>query len=133
VALPPHLRPVTSRPRPLVLVVDDHDGFRAFARMMLEKAGFTVAEAADGLEATDIARLIEPDLILLDVQLRGIDGFEVARRIGSHRGSPVVVLTSTREASVYGERIGSSPAAGFLPKDQLSGSVLGAFLPGRGR
>ena len=44
------------------------------------------------------------------------------------RGRPVIVLTSTRDASDYGGRIGSSPAAGFLPKDQLSGAALRRFL-----
>ena len=61
-----------------ILVVDDHDGFRAFARAMLEKAGFTVAEAATGAEATETARSIRPRLVLLDIQLPDFDGFEVA-------------------------------------------------------
>ena len=52
-----------------ILVVDDHDGFRAFARTMLEGAGFTVAEAASGAEAAEAARTIRPCLVLLDIQL----------------------------------------------------------------
>jgi CheY-like chemotaxis protein len=52
-----------------ILVVDDHDGFRAFARMLLEMAGFTVAEAASGTEATLAALAIRPCLVLLDIQL----------------------------------------------------------------
>ena len=62
------------------------------------------------------------------------DGFEVARRLAAQAGGcaqaggPVIVLTSTRDASDYGGRIGSSPAAGFLPKDQLSGAALRRFL-----
>ena len=108
--------------------MDDHDGFRAFARMMLERAGFTVAEAASGAEATQAARAIRPGLVLLDIQLPDFDGFEVARRLAARAGGPVVVLTSTRDASDYGGRITSSPAAGFLPKDQLSGAALRRFL-----
>jgi CheY-like chemotaxis protein len=96
-----------------ILVVDDHDGFRAFARMLLEMAGFTVAEAASGTEATRL-----PDF----------DGFEVARRLAAQEHRPVIVLTSTREASDYGGQIAASPAAGFLPKDQLSGDALRGFL-----
>ena len=118
-------------PHPAVLVVDDHDGFRAFARKMLEAAGFTVAEAASGAEATATAQLVQPWLVLLDVQLPDFDGFEVARRLARHEHQPVIVLTSTREASDYGGRIASSPAAGFLPKDQLSGAALHRFLAGR--
>ena len=111
-----------------VLVVDDHDGFRAFARVMLEKAGFTVAEAATGAEAAETARSIRPRLVLLDIQLPDLDGFEVARRLAGHGGGPVIVLTSTRDASDYGEKIAASPAAGFVPKDKLSGVALHAFL-----
>jgi CheY-like chemotaxis protein len=102
---------------------------------MLEAAGFTVAEAATGAEATEAARTVRPCLVLLDIQLPDFDGFEVARRLAATAGGPVVVLTSTREASDYGARIPSSPAAGFLPKDQLSGAALRQFLApaGEGR
>ena len=112
------------------MIVDDHDGFRGFARSMLEAAGFTVAEAATGAEATETARTIRPGLVLLDIGLPDFDGFEVARRLAAVAGgpAPVVVLTSTREARDYGGRIAASPAAGFLPKDQLSGAALRQFL-----
>jgi CheY-like chemotaxis protein len=111
------------------LIVDDHDGFRRFVRGLLEAAGFTVAEAATGAEATEAARTVRPGLVLLDIQLPDFDGFEVARRLAADpAGGPVVVLTSTREASDYGGRIAASPAAGFLPKDQLSGAALRRFL-----
>ena len=116
-----------------ILIVDDHDGFRRFARVMLEAAGFTVAEAATGAEAAEAARSVRPGLVLLDIQLPDSDGFEVARRLAEQAagrpGGPVIVLTSTREASDYGARITSSPVAGFLPKDQLSGAALRCFLP----
>ena len=114
------------------MIVDDHDGFRSFARGMLEAVGFTVAEAATGAEATHAARTVRPGLVLLDIQLPDVDGFEVARRLAAVAGdpAPVVVLTSTREARDYGARIASSPAAGFLPKDQLSGAALRRFLGG---
>jgi CheY-like chemotaxis protein len=118
------------QPPESILVVDDHDGFRALARVMLEAAGFTVAEAATGAEATEAARTVRPSLVLLDIQLPDFDGFEVARRLAAQADSPVVVLTSTREASDYGGRIAASPAAGFLPKDQLSGMALRGFLAG---
>jgi CheY-like chemotaxis protein len=108
-----------------ILIVDDHDGFRAFARCLLEAAGFTVAEAATGAEA---AQTVRPGLVLLDVQLPDLDGFEVARRLAEQEHRPVIVLTSTREASDYGAQIAASPAAGFLPKDQLSGAALRHFL-----
>jgi CheY-like chemotaxis protein len=111
-----------------ILVVDDHDGFRALARTMLEMAGFTVAEAATGAEATEAARIIRPRLVLLDIQLPDVDGFEVARRLAGQEHGPVIVLTSTREASDYGSQITASPAVGFVPKDQLSGAAMRRFL-----
>ena len=100
---------------------------------MLEAAGFTVAEAATGAEATHAARIVRPGLVLLDIQLPDVDGFEVARRLAADPvggQAPVVVLTSTRDASDYGGRIAASPATGFLPKDQLSGAALRRFLGG---
>ena len=96
---------------------------------MLEAAGFTVAEAATGVQATETARCVRPRLVLLDIQLPDLDGFEVARRLAMQADGPVVVLTSTREAADYGGLIAASPAAGFLPKDQLSGAALREFLP----
>jgi CheY-like chemotaxis protein len=120
------------QPSAAILIVDDHDGFRTFARGMLEAAGFTVAEAATGAQATEAARTLRPGLVLLDIQLPDFDGFEVARRLAADPAGdpvPVVVLTSTREASDYGGLIAASPAAGFLPKDQLSGAALRRFLP----
>jgi CheY-like chemotaxis protein len=118
------------QPAEAILIVDDHDGFRSFARGMLEAAGFTVAEAATGAEATETARTVRPGLVLLDIGLPDFDGFEVARRLAAVAGdlAPVVVLTSTREARDYGGRIAASPAVGFLPKDQLSGAALRRFL-----
>ena len=123
---------------PTALVVDDHEGFRAFARLILESAGFSVTEAATGAEAASAAAAIEPQLVLLDIQLPDTDGFEVARRLTAKNGPPgqpgpprpVIVLTSTREASDYGGRIAASPAAGFLPKDQLSARALRGYLNG---
>ena len=119
---------MTMDARPSVLVVDDHAGFRAMARKVLEAAGFFVMEASNGVDATEIARDLLPSLVLLDVQLPGIDGFEVARRLATYENGPVVVLTSTREMSDYGDRVTSSPVAGFLPKDQLSPAVLQKYL-----
>ena len=113
---------------PAILIVDDHDGFRALARVMLEAAGFTVTEAATGAEATEAAGRVRPSLVLLDIQLPDFDGFEVARRLTARPGGPVIVLTSTRAASDYGGRITASRAAAFLPKDELSGAALRRFL-----
>lgn len=112
-----------------VLVVDDHEGFRAFARQFLSAQGFTVVgEAADGAAALEAAGRLRPDVVLLDVQLPDIDGFEVSRRLAAEQQAPRVVLVSTREAADYGSRIATSGAAGFLTKARLSGPAMRGVL-----
>ena len=69
------------------------------------------------------SRQLHPDVVLLDINLPTIDGFEVARRLAAASG-PKVVLTSSRPASDYGAKIGEAPVAGFLPKQELSGEAI---------
>lgn len=112
-----------------VLIVDDHPSFRLSARRMLEADGYSVVgEAEDGAGAIAAARELEPDLVLLDVQLPDIGGFEVADRLGGEHGRPAIVLTSTRESSDFGEEIDSSPARGFVTKGELSGATIAALI-----
>ena len=112
-----------------VLIVDDHAGFRARAREMLGSAGYhVVAEAADGAGGIGAARRVRPSVVLLDVQLPDITGFEVARVLLAGPSPPVVVLVSAREAVDYGSLIERSGAAGFLSKSDLSARSLGALL-----
>jgi CheY-like chemotaxis protein len=107
------------------MVVDDHADFRAVARILLEGEGFdVVGEAADGMEAVRVAERVTPDIVLLDVQLPDLDGFEVSRRLAGLTSPPVVVLTSSRPISDLRRRVVASPVAGFLPKDALSGAAL---------
>jgi DNA-binding NarL/FixJ family response regulator len=116
-----------------VLIVDDHSHFRAWARVMLEEGGYgVVGEAADGGSAVDAARRLRPEVVLLDVQLPGMDGFEVARRLCAERWCPAIVLTSTREASDYGERLARSGVLGFVAKDDLSAQALDGLLDASG-
>ena len=112
-----------------VLIVDDHEGFRRAARTLLEAAGIrVVGEAADGESAITEAERLRPQLVLLDVQLPGIDGFEVAARLGKASDPPAVVLTSNHAASSYRRRLARSPARAFIPKDELSGEALSALM-----
>jgi DNA-binding NarL/FixJ family response regulator len=113
-----------------VLIVDDHPSFRATARLLLEAEGFdVVGEAADGTSGLLAARELEPDLVLLDVQLPDVDGFQVAAELtgGGGRG-PAVVLTSSRDESDFGPLVRASGARGFVPKAELSGAALMALL-----
>ena len=112
-----------------VLIVDDHDEFRAAARAVLELDGFeVVGEAADGDGAVSECARVHPDVVLLDVLLPGADGFEIARRLIVDGQGPEVVLTSTRDASAYARRLASTPAKGFVPKHQLSGPAITRIL-----
>jgi DNA-binding NarL/FixJ family response regulator len=112
-----------------VLIVDDHAGFRQVARALLEADGIqVVGEAADGESAITEAERLRPQLVLLDVQLPGIDGFEVAARLGGASDPPAVVLTSSHAASLYRRRLAQSPARAFIPKGDLSGEPLSALV-----
>jgi len=113
-----------------LLIVDDHAGFRGFARRLMEAEGLVVVgEAADGPSAiTETARL-DPDVVLLDVMLPGLDGFEVCERLFATRANrPAVVLTSSRDRSSYADRMARSAARGFIAKHALSGQTLTALL-----
>lgn len=111
-----------------LLIVDDHAPFRGFARSLLIADGFDVrGESEDGESALQDVQRLHPDLVLLDVQLPGIDGFEVARRLNELEDAPGVILTSSREAADYGSRLEEANVLGFLPKDQLSGEALCAL------
>lgn len=113
---------------PTVVIVDDHSGFRAFARSLLEAAGYeVVGEAHDGASALATARALRPGLVLLDVQLPDVDGFAVCERLAEAGGAPAVVLTSSRDASSYRRRLGGSSARGFIGKAELSGARLAAL------
>jgi DNA-binding NarL/FixJ family response regulator len=115
--------------RPTLLIVDDHAGFRSLARRLLTSGGFeVVGEATDGHAAVTAARRLRPDVVLLDVQLPDIDGFEVASRLRENSVGPAVVLTSSGDRTDYGERLDRSGARGFIPKAELSGAAINALL-----
>jgi DNA-binding NarL/FixJ family response regulator len=112
-----------------VLIVDDHAGFRASARVLLEAEGFAViGEAADAGDALAAVARLRPAVVLLDIQLGGPDGLEVAGLLARLPDPPAVVLISSRAPSAYGTRLAQAPARGFIPKSELSGSALAELL-----
>jgi len=93
-----------------VLIVDDHSVFRSRARLLLEVAG------------------LEPDVVLLDIQLPDRDGFAVADELSRGVHPPQVVLISSREATDFGGRLPDANSRGFIHKPELSRDSLEACL-----
>ncbi|MEO5661882.1 MAG: response regulator [Nocardioides sp.] len=115
--------------RPTVLIVDDHADFRRSARAMLEVEGYAVVgEAADGASALSILTTLRPDVVLLDVQLPDMDGFDIAVLLAAGLDPPAVVLVSSRDADSYGHRLEESAVRGFISKSDLSGAALTAVV-----
>jgi DNA-binding NarL/FixJ family response regulator len=104
------------------LIIDDHPS----ARNVLEDAGFVVTcEAQDGASGLAAATVMRPAVMLLDIQLRDIDGFDVAARLTAQDNGPAVVLTSSHD-SEFGGMDARSGARGFVAKDQLTRLALKA-------
>jgi two-component system, OmpR family, response regulator len=85
-----------------VLICDNEEPLRALARAALEEGDYDVHEARDGDEALDVARLIEPDLIVLDMMMPGRTGLEVLtdlRREHRFAETPVIMLTARAQAT----------------------------------
>ena len=99
------------------------------ARALLEIDGFIVAgEAVDGRTAIAAAEALDPDLVLLDVQLPDLDGFAVCALLSAQDRPPIVVLTSSRDVSAYRRRLAVSSARGFIAKDDLTAADLLALV-----
>ena len=93
--------------------------------MLLEADGYDViGEAPDGRSAIVAAQELDPDVILLDIQLPDIDGFEVSARLAANGDPPAVVMTSSRDAADYGLQAADSGARGFIAKSALSRAAL---------
>jgi DNA-binding NarL/FixJ family response regulator len=112
-----------------ILIVDDHAGFRASVRRMLEAGGFEVAgEAHDAASAREAVSELTPDAVLLDVQLPDGDGIALANELAANGDAPDIVLCSSRHADELGPGVAESGARGFLTKDELSPARIRRLL-----
>ena len=109
-----------------VLIVDDLEPFRSAARAIIQATpGFEVAgEAASGEESLDAVKAIKPDLVLMDVNLPGIDGVEAGRRLTVDAPTTVVILLSTREVDEVGSIVKDGGAAAYIAKARFSSESL---------
>jgi DNA-binding NarL/FixJ family response regulator len=101
-----------------VLIVDDHESFRRVARSVVEATeGFVVvATAATGEESVEVAERVRPDLVLMDVNLPGIDGIEATRRLRALSPGPVVVLLSTYDEADFDRPTADTGALTYVAK-----------------
>ena len=104
-----------------VLIVDDQPPFREASRLVVEMTdGFeVVGEAVDGEQAVEMVLALEPDLVLMDVQMPGIDGIEATRRIGALTDPPRVVVMSTHESGDYADTAVAAGAHAFVAKSEF--------------
>jgi CheY-like chemotaxis protein len=112
-------------------VVDDHDGFRARTRRLLEQHRYRVIEAADGASAVRAAVSERPDIVLLDVRLADMDGFAVAEAMRERGSTAAILLISTQPEADLADRLTASVADGFIDKADLSAATIASALAAR--
>ena len=116
------------------VIVDDSPDFVAAARSLLKRQGLRVLGAASNCaEGLRLAAELRPDVVLVDIELGGESGFELARRLDQMEDpAPVpVILVSTHSEEDYADLVADSPALGFLSKSVISATTIRRLL-GRG-
>jgi two-component system, NarL family, nitrate/nitrite response regulator NarL len=109
--------------------VDDNDAFLGSAARLLESQGVRiVGTARSGDESMRLARSLEPDIVLVDIDLGAESGFDLATELVEAVPGARVVLISTHSEDEFAELVAASPAAGFLEKGDLGADAIAAFL-----
>ena len=99
-----------------VLVIDDELPIRVLVRMILEDNGYEVMEAETGEQGLEMVEKSSPDLVLLDIRLPDMDGWEVLRRLGERTSPPRVVIMSAHSSEPTLERAKREGTAGYIIK-----------------
>ena len=121
-----------SAPTNRVVIVDDQAAFRSAARLVVDMSdGFeVVGEAETGEEAVAMVAELGPDLVLMDVNLPGIDGLEATRQIVASGAPARILVLSTYSASEYESAARDAGAIGFVSKDDFGPDSLVTALSG---
>jgi two-component system cell cycle response regulator DivK len=119
-----------ARSRPLILVVEDFEDAREMYREYLEFSGFRVETACDGRAAIETARRINPDLVLMDLSLPGIDGWEATRMLKSDPATShlLIVALSAHALAPEGERARAVGCDGFIAKPCLPTDLVAEIV-----
>jgi len=115
------------------VIVDDSPAVLRAASELLESQGtLVVGVAATGVEAVRLTAELEPDVVLLDIDLGPESGFDLARRLVEtpHRAGTRSILIWTHDGADFAKLIAGSPAIGFLPKSDLSATAIHQLLAG---
>jgi two-component system, NarL family, nitrate/nitrite response regulator NarL len=109
-----------------VLIVDDSQLFLDAARDLLERQGLRIVGlASTSAEAMRRSAELHPDVVLIDITLAGESGFELARQLSApDKAAAALILISTHARADFADLIAESPAAGFLPKSELSADAI---------
>jgi CheY-like chemotaxis protein len=121
--------PVPGRPdaKPTTLIVDDHPEMLRRVSALLESAFDVIAVARDGYEAIDLARSLAPDLIVLDIMMPRLDGFQVAARLHELGSSARIVVMTSHDDEDYVEQAFRAGARGFVHKTRLAVDLVKAL------
>src|SRR5512141_2186103 len=115
---------------PVILIVEDFDDAREMYRDYLEFSGFRVETARDGREAIDKATALQPDLVLMDLSLPGIDGWEATRLLKADPATRdiLIVALSAHALAAEGQRARSAGCDGFIAKPCLPSDLVEEIL-----
>ena len=112
-----------------VLLVDDHAAFRESAAALLGIEGLPVTgQAASGEEALELFGALEPDLVLLDLLLPGMDGVDVAWLMAARTPATAIILISSHEEAAADPRVEAAPVKGFIAKRDLTLAAICRLL-----
>ena len=115
------------------LIVDDNESFLEIVRGLLEREGLNgVSVASSYADALRLFEALRPDVVLVDIFLGDESGLKLARRLAEGNRSTVILISTHAEADL-GDLIAKSPAAGFLPKAEVSAEAIRRIVEANGR